>query len=541
MAYARRIDPVSALCHIRRAMADVFISYKREDRELAERLAHALEQLGFDVWWDFDLLAGDKYRRVIREVIDKCSAAIVLWSGKSVESDFVMDEASHAKNRGKLCPARIDEVDLPFGFGQTHTDDLIGWDGELTHAGFQGLVRSLETRVGRKAKLGAVRRSAESQAANTELEAFQAAQLAGNVAALKAFLKEHPRGTFASFVRGQIETMEPQAVEPSASRPPPRDERPAETSPPSGTNTPPTPPWPKIAGVVIVVLGIGGLFVYHQNAQEETRRAQEELRAQQERFEQERKTREAAEARAKELEAKAQQDREAREQAERERIAMEKAEEQRHAREQAERERIAREKAGREKAEREAERQRQEAAQAEQQRQAREQAQREREARAARDAEDRAKAAAQSAPFDLAQLHPDVRNAVERARGAERRALATAARARDAADRARASGTIAPESGLGLRRFNGGGKLAGDEYAGQFEKRQVQRRRGVHLCPERKQYGQPSALRRRVGKQPERVRRVALARRSTIRRHFSGRQEERSGRVQIRRWATLRG
>ncbi len=59
MAYARRIDPVSALCHIRRAMADVFISYKREDRELAERLAHALEQLGFDVWWDFDLLAGD--------------------------------------------------------------------------------------------------------------------------------------------------------------------------------------------------------------------------------------------------------------------------------------------------------------------------------------------------------------------------------------------------------------------------------------------------------------------------------------------------
>ncbi len=478
---------------------------------------------------------------MIREVIDKCSAAIVLWSGKSVESDFVMDEASHAKNRGKLCPARIDEVDLPFGFGQTHTDDLIGWDGELTHAGFQGLVRSLETRVGRKAKLGAVRRSAESQAANTELEAFQAAQLAGNVAALKAFLKEHPRGTFAGFVRGQIETMEPQAVEPSASRPPPRDERPAETSPPSGTNPRPTPPWPKIAGVVIVVLGIGGLFVYHQNAQEETRRAQEELRAQQERFEQERKTREAAEARAKELEAKAQQDREAREQAERERIAMQKAEEQRQAREQAERERIARERAGREKAEREAERQRQEAAQAEQQRQAREQAQREREARAAREAEARAKAAAQSAPFDLAQLHPDVRNAVERARGAERRALATAARARDAAERARASGKTAPESGLGLRRFNGGGKLAGDEYAGQFEKRQVQRRRGVHLCPERKQYGQPSALRRRVGKQPERVRRVALARRSTIRRHFSGRQEERSGRVQIRRWATLRG
>ena len=140
-------------------MADVFISYKREDRGTAQRLADALEQLGFDVWWDLDLLAGDEYRNVIRAVIDQCSAAIVLWSTRSIESDFVMDEASHAKRKGKLCPALIDNVDLPFGFGQTHADDLTGWSGELTHAGFQALVRSLETRIGRKARLGAARRS----------------------------------------------------------------------------------------------------------------------------------------------------------------------------------------------------------------------------------------------------------------------------------------------------------------------------------------------------------------------------------------------
>jgi len=93
-------------------MADVFISYKREDRGTAQRLADALEQLGFDVWWDLDLLAGDEYRNVIRAVIDQCSAAIVLWSTRSIESDFVMDEASHAKRKGKLCPALIDNVDL---------------------------------------------------------------------------------------------------------------------------------------------------------------------------------------------------------------------------------------------------------------------------------------------------------------------------------------------------------------------------------------------------------------------------------------------
>ncbi|MBC7769287.1 MAG: TIR domain-containing protein [Phycisphaerales bacterium] len=153
-------------------MADIFISYKREDRQVAERLSIAIEQLGFDVWWDFDLLSGERYRKVIRQVIDQCGVAIVLWSERAVESDFVMDEASHAKSQGKLCPARIDGVALPFGFGSVHTDDLVGWDGELSHPGFQALVRALESRLGRKGRLGAAR-APEAQAASAELDAFK--------------------------------------------------------------------------------------------------------------------------------------------------------------------------------------------------------------------------------------------------------------------------------------------------------------------------------------------------------------------------------
>ena len=52
-------------------MADVFISYKREDRRVAERLSGALQQLGFDVWWDFELLSGENFRSAIRAVMDQ--------------------------------------------------------------------------------------------------------------------------------------------------------------------------------------------------------------------------------------------------------------------------------------------------------------------------------------------------------------------------------------------------------------------------------------------------------------------------------------
>jgi hypothetical protein len=262
-------------------MADIFISYKREDRPFAERISIALEQLGFDVWFDFELLSGDKYRQVIREVINKCSAAIVLWSERAVESDFVMDEASHAKAQGKLCPARIDNVELPFGFGQVHTDDLADWAGELSHPGFQALVRAVEVRVGRKAKLGMAPRTAEAQAQAAELESFKAAQIAGTVSALRAFLSSHPRGAFAAFVRGQIEVMQDAAplqtagAEHSSERPEPPPYVPPPPAPPQNLHAgqqgatghaaaqhDTQPPWKLIAGVGGIVAIAALIFAF---------------------------------------------------------------------------------------------------------------------------------------------------------------------------------------------------------------------------------------------------------------------------------------
>ena len=102
-------------------MPDIFISYAREDRALAHRLAHALEQEGFKVWWDWDLIGGTNYRAKIREVIAEAKKAIVLWSRHSVVSGFVIDEATEAKKLGKLVPVSVDETDPPFGFGDLHT------------------------------------------------------------------------------------------------------------------------------------------------------------------------------------------------------------------------------------------------------------------------------------------------------------------------------------------------------------------------------------------------------------------------------------
>lgn len=301
-------------------MADVFISYKREERPQAERLSIVLEQLGFEVWWDFDLLSGESYRTVIKAVIDQCKAAVVLWSKRSVQSSFVMDEAEYARQQGKLCPVRLDDVDLPFGFGGMHTGDLSQWDGEIFHPDFQAVVRAIEARTGKKGRLGAAGLSSQqAQAAAAELESFKAAQLAGNPSALRAFLARHPQGAFTGFVKSQLDSMDAEArlaervgaggetvtaparpkarasrakratadglagvaTPPPATEPPPVQVAPVQAPPiqPASAQTPPTPPppfqpsppgpptparWFLVAGVVaaaLVVLGGGGLWL----------------------------------------------------------------------------------------------------------------------------------------------------------------------------------------------------------------------------------------------------------------------------------------
>ena len=102
-------------------MTDVFISYAREDRAQAGELAQLLEQHGYTVWWDWDLVGGTRYREIIGNKIKEARKVIVLWSAHSIDSAFVIDEAQEAKDANKLIPIAIDSSRPPMGFRDVHT------------------------------------------------------------------------------------------------------------------------------------------------------------------------------------------------------------------------------------------------------------------------------------------------------------------------------------------------------------------------------------------------------------------------------------
>ena len=105
-------------------MSDLFVSYASADRERVAALVQRLEQLGFSVWWDRDIAHGQNFHRVIEQALDQAKCAIVVWSEKSVDSEWVVNEASSAHKRHAMVPVLIDAVEAPLAFRHLQTADL---------------------------------------------------------------------------------------------------------------------------------------------------------------------------------------------------------------------------------------------------------------------------------------------------------------------------------------------------------------------------------------------------------------------------------
>jgi serine/threonine-protein kinase len=130
--------------------ADVFISYKAEDRRRIEPLVQALQADGYSVWWDQHIGTGDDWRQAIERQLDAARCVIVAWSKSSIgpEGHFVRDEASRAQRRQVYVPILLDAVEPPLGFGERQATPLRGWRGDRSDAGYQAIHAAVRRIVG---------------------------------------------------------------------------------------------------------------------------------------------------------------------------------------------------------------------------------------------------------------------------------------------------------------------------------------------------------------------------------------------------------
>jgi adenylate cyclase len=140
-------------------LADIFVSYARNDKGLVAPLVAALEAEGWSVWWDPEITPGEEFDSLISRELENARSVVVVWTAGSAESRWVRGEARDAADRGALVPVRFGNAKLPIDFRAVHTTDLDGWGEDRNGAAFRGLFKALE------AKLGTPRKSASAAAA----------------------------------------------------------------------------------------------------------------------------------------------------------------------------------------------------------------------------------------------------------------------------------------------------------------------------------------------------------------------------------------
>lgn len=130
-------------------MADVFVSYARNDKARVAPLVAALEALGWSVWWDPAIDPGQQFDQMIAGELERARAVLVVWTPSSVESRWVRGEAREGADRGILVPVQFGAARLPIDFRAFHTTDLDHPGDVAGSPGFQEVVRSIEALVGR--------------------------------------------------------------------------------------------------------------------------------------------------------------------------------------------------------------------------------------------------------------------------------------------------------------------------------------------------------------------------------------------------------
>jgi TIR domain len=128
---------------------DVFISYKRSERALVEKIAAALRALKLSVWFDASLESGHTFDDEINREVRAAKCVLVCWSQAAIASEWVRAEASIGRERGVLAACFLQRCDLYPPFNLVHAEDLSAGALDAANPAWAKIVSQIGALVGR--------------------------------------------------------------------------------------------------------------------------------------------------------------------------------------------------------------------------------------------------------------------------------------------------------------------------------------------------------------------------------------------------------
>lgn len=127
---------------------DVFMSYAREERHLAEPVRIGLESLGLRVFVDLEngIYAGEAFPKRITNAIRDCKVVVACWTPYALDRDWCRKECLLAYQLGKLVPLALQPLS-PMDLGSEFIDvayaPLRDFSGQSHHLGWSEALKAI--------------------------------------------------------------------------------------------------------------------------------------------------------------------------------------------------------------------------------------------------------------------------------------------------------------------------------------------------------------------------------------------------------------
>lgn len=128
-------------------MADVFLSYSSQDKNLAAQLVRALQDRNFTVWWDQMIPPGSPYDDEINRQIEDSRCVLFIASRHSLESKWARSEALRALNLNTLLIVQADNSQLPCPFNIIEAVPLSKIIGSRNTPELKALICAIDSRA----------------------------------------------------------------------------------------------------------------------------------------------------------------------------------------------------------------------------------------------------------------------------------------------------------------------------------------------------------------------------------------------------------
>ncbi len=187
---------------------NIFVSYRREEVDLRNRVIAALQAENFTTFADAEIEKGVNFNDVLDRMVRSAKLTLVLWTNAATQSKWIPMEARLAKRlyqESKKQDQNVENIYLPIYIGDLGTnmpmdladDQGLEFPSPLTDAALAEIVAEVTQLIGARDQNTAISAPDNSSALEHDLRQYQFALKVDSIKAYDIYLRDFPDGTFA--------------------------------------------------------------------------------------------------------------------------------------------------------------------------------------------------------------------------------------------------------------------------------------------------------------------------------------------------------